>query len=213
MDHATGSAVNLFERRSRMIPIAIFPCSFTDGARVLGELSYTLSIPIYTDQRLLQKIADTSLMSAETLRSRLFSRAYPASRRSFEKERLINLVRQHLEAMRSADEQWLYYGYFTSLLESGDGLINKILIIADQDCRVQRAMRQEGLSESRAQALIQENDETAACWTQFLFSSSPYHPELYDTVIRYECQDLLDVVASIFMQYEEVQPHGLGNKI
>ena len=131
-----------------MISIALFPCLFTDGARVLGELSYTLSKPVCTDQMLLQEIADNSSITVNTLWSRLFSWAHPASRRGFEKERLVNLVRQHLAAMLTADEDWIYYGYFTSLLESDHGPINKILIIAEEDCRVQRALRQEGLSES-----------------------------------------------------------------
>ena len=196
-----------------MISIAIFPCSFTDGARVLGELSYTLSKPVCSDQLVLQEIANNLSIALNTLWTRLFTRSHRASRRSLEKEKLISLIRQHLATLLSVDEDWIYYGYFTSLLESDRGLIQKILIIAEEHCRVQRAMRQEGLSDTRARQLIKENDEIAACWTQFLFSKNPYLPELYDTVIRYECQDLLDVVAYIFMQYEEKLLPGLENEI
>jgi hypothetical protein len=41
-----------------------------------------------------------------------------------------------------------------------------------------------------------------ADWTLFTCDGEPYDPELYDTVITYDCQDLIDVAAYLYMRHE-----------
>lgn len=190
-----------------MISIALFPCRFTDAARVIGELSYTLCRPVYTDKMLLEDVSTSEGIEINTLQQKLFSDNQQAHRRSMEKEILVDLVRQRLAGLLADSTDWIYYGFFSSLLESNDHLIQKILILADEKSRIRRATRQEKITEEIARKLIKKHDQKAACWTQFLFNKPPYSPDLYDTVIRYEGQDLLDVVAYIFMLQENQVQH------
>jgi len=89
------------------------------------------------------------------------------------------------------------------VLESTDSFIQKFLIFADLDCCLERAGLQEGLNEKIARKVIREHDQKATWWSQFLFNCSPYNQDLYDTFIRYECQDLVDVVSYAYMVHEE----------
>ena len=41
-----------------LISLAIFPCRFTDSARILGELSYTLSLPVHTDRMIMAMVSE-----------------------------------------------------------------------------------------------------------------------------------------------------------
>jgi len=191
-----------------MISTAIFPCKFTDGARVLGELSYTLNKPVYTDQMVLSAISTDLGAGVKELEFKLFSKTHKLERRSLDKEELIDSIRQYLEMLMLAVEDWIYYGFFSSLLHSEGRCIQKILIFAEEECRVQWAIRQERVTEAVARELIKEHDMKASNWTQFLFSTEPYATHLYDTVVRYECQDLLDSIAYIFMLPENMQQAG-----
>jgi hypothetical protein len=185
-----------------MISIALFPCVFTDGARIVGELSYTLEKPVYTDQMILDMMSEQQGISVTELQDRLFTRTHKASRLSLEKEKLIECARHFLDQIQSEATDYLYYGFFTSLIDASTAFTQRILIIADHHCRIKRAQRQEHLPESKAITAIHDHDIKAACWTRFLHDRPPYHADLFDTVIRYECQDLFDVITYICMKYD-----------
>lgn len=193
-----------------MISAAIFPCKFTDGARVLGELSYTLNKPVYTDQMLLRSVSDGEGVAAVEIERKLFSPTNKLSQQSYRKEELINCVRRYLQSIIGANEDWIYYGFFSSLIDEEGCCIPKILIFADEDCRVKRAVRQEGITVEKALELIKEHDVKASNWTQFLFNTGPYESQLYDTVIQYECKDLLDIIAYIFLLHESMQQQNIA---
>ena len=186
-----------------MLTTAIFPCIFTDGARVLGELSYALEAQVCTDRMLLQKIADRYGGNVQKLETQMFGCSYKQGPSCNKRATLLPLVKYELDQLIAATEEWIYYGFFTLLLESTEFFIQKILIFADLDCRIERARLQEGLNEEKARKAIREYDQKALWWSQFLFKCSPYNPDQYDTFIRYECQDLVDVVAYVYMVHEE----------
>lgn len=186
-----------------MLSTAIFPCLFTDGARVLGELSYALEAQVYTDRMLLQKIADGYGADVQKLETQMFGCSCKHGPSCNKRVALLPSVKYELNQLIAAPGDMIYYGFFTLLLESTESFIQKILIFADLDCRLERAGLQEGLNEIKARKVIREHDQKATWWSQFLFNSSPYNQDLYDTFIRYECQDLVDVVAYVYMVHEE----------
>jgi len=176
---------------------------FTDGARVVGELSYTLDKPVYTDQMILQKMSEQLGVRIIDLQERLFDQTHKTGNLGIDKEKLIELTRHYLDQIQSDVTDFLYYGFFTSLIDSGESFTQKILIFADIECRIKRAERQEYLTESKAERAVREHDSKAACWTRFLHDRDPYHPDLFDTVVTYECQDLFDVISYIYMSYDD----------
>jgi hypothetical protein len=102
-----------------------------------------------------------------------------------------------------SSRRYIYYGLFSSLLTAEHAGVMRVLVVADEQCRLQRAVRQEGVSERVARRLIRRDDEQAADWTRFLHDRTPADPHLYDSVISYGCQDLLDVASYVYMMYEE----------
>ncbi len=185
-----------------MISIALFPCLFTDGARVVGELSYTFGNPVMTDELLIHELSKENEYTASEIRTHLFGPPTGKMSQEIIKAELVSQVTRHLATLLQDSTDWLYYGFFTILLDSAKHNLRKILITADYECRQRNAERQESLTREKALDKIKEHDQTASYWTQYITGSSPYSPRLYDTVIEYQCQDLLDVIASIFMLYE-----------
>jgi len=180
-----------------MISFAIFPCRFTDSARVLGELSYTLSIPVYTDQMILTELADQLDRDIGYLKKRLFGWANRAGCAGMEKNLLIDAVQDRINSLQTKPDDHLYYGFFTSLIGQSSGLPHRLLIYSEEDRRVARGMRMEKLTHAKALKIVREHDRKATCWTRFLFDRDPYDPALFDTVVMYENQDLFDVVSYI----------------
>lgn len=186
-----------------MIPVALFPCQFTDGARIVGELANALQMSVYTDAMILQEVADGSGATVRKLQSILFGRQEAAKRKKFEREKAINWIRGALADLLLSSKSYIYYGMFSSLVPNEQSGVLRVLVVADEQCRLQRAVRQEGISERAARRLIRRHDEQAAAWTQLLHHRNAGDPLLYDSVIRYGCQDLLDVASYIYMIYEE----------
>lgn len=186
-----------------MISVALFPCLFTDGARIVGELANALQVSVNTDAMIVQEIADRSGITVRKIQSNLLGRPEATGRLGFEKEKTVNLIKDALAGMLLSSKDSIYYGMFSSLLVSEDIGTLRVLVDADDTCRLQRAVRQEGLSERAARKLMRKHDEKAAAWTRFLHDKPFTDVLLYDSVISYGCQDLLDVAAYIFMMYEE----------
>ena len=186
-----------------MITLALFPCSFTDGARVIGELSNALVKPVYTDTMVLRDIVAKTGRSQKRLAARLFFEGKMNTRTRKEKDSAISLVRKILAELIVAPTDWIYFGMFSSLLKFESVHTLHTLIVADEDCRVERAVTHEKISEISALRLIRNHDAKAEAWTQYLFKRQPYDSGLYDTVVHYDCQDLMDVVAWIYMKHEE----------
>jgi len=185
-----------------MISLAIFPCRFTDSARVLGELSYTLSIPVYTDQMILTEMSAQLDIDINDLHKRLFGWANRSGGAGMEKDLLIQAVQDRMNGLQAAEKNYLYFGFFTALIEQSCGRPHRLLIYSDETSRIARGMRMEKLTERQARDIVQEHDRKASCWTGFLFDREPYDPALFDTVVRYENQDLFDVVAYICVMLE-----------
>jgi cytidylate kinase len=181
-----------------MISLALFPCVFTDGARVLGEVSALLRLPVYTDDMILREIAENRGRSLKKMKNRLFF-----GRNIKERRRVLSLVKGAVADLLLLPEDYIYYGFFMSLLGSDMNGVLKVLIQADEQCRVLRAMRQEGLRAENARRIIAEHDLRATNWSRFVCGREPYDQELYDSVITYDCQDLIDVTGYIYMLHEE----------
>lgn len=192
------------QRGGNMISISIFPCMFTDGARVLGDLSYTLDKPIYTDLLVFQKMSEKLGITIENIRKKLLSGEIIERDCDVDRERLVDCAKKILHAIAAEDREYIYYGFLSALINKVKDLPLKILVFGDEDCRIKRAMRQEHLSRSAAGKALCSHDLQAACWTRYLYGREPYDPEMYDAVIWYDCQDLMDVVAYICLLYEDL---------
>jgi cytidylate kinase len=111
-------------------------------------------------------------------------RAYIA----YYKSALAGLVRQ---------DNIVYHGLAGHLLLKGVPHVIKVRVIADLDARVQNEMRQEGVTEREARAMILKDDQERRKWTMSLYGADPWDSSLYDLVIhiqRFTVADAVDFV-------------------
>jgi cytidylate kinase len=187
-----------------MRSIALFPCSYTDEARIIGELSNALHLRVYTDEMLFSEISEQFGIPVEKLKKILFSRTPIQNRNRLEKDKYIDLVRCSLAARRVLSRDGcIFYGVHTSLLDTESDRVLKVLVFDEVEGRVQRAMQQEGFSENAARDFIIQHDDKVSAWTQCLFNEDAYTPSLYDLVVTYNNGELLDIITQIMQRFDD----------
>jgi cytidylate kinase len=195
-----------FARRVTMRSIALFPCSYTDGAMIIGELATALRLRIYTDEMLFADISERFGVPKKTLRRMIFGRAESRNGNSFEKEIFIDLARRTLAAQRKLySGRRMFFGLHTVLLDPQLARVLKVLIYDDEGNRIKRAMRQEGFSRVVAREVVRQHDQKVSAFTQFLYHKEAYDCSLYDVVISCKNKDALEVTRQIMQHYNDIE--------
>lgn len=185
-----------------MRSIALFPCPYTDGARIVGELSNALQLPVYSDAMLFDDVAAQFGVAADRVREVITRKTPTLNRYILQKDKYLNLLRCSLEAQRLLSPGGrLFYGLHTSLFEHHVERVLRVLVCDDEKNRVKRAMWQEGFREDVAGGYIRFQDEKVSGWTQYLFNKEPYDPSLYDLVIHYGSEGFFEVTTYIMQHY------------
>lgn len=188
-----------------MQSLALFPCSYTDEAGLIGELSNALHLRVYTDEMLFSDISDQFGVRVEKLKKILFRTSPELNRYKLKKEKYINLLRCSLEARRKLSPGGcIYYGIHTSLFDGESDQVFKVLVFDDEQGRVRRATQQDGLSEDAAREHIRRHDEKVSGWTQFLFNEDAYAQSLHDLVISWKNNSFLDITGEIIERFQRV---------
>jgi two-component system, OmpR family, response regulator CpxR len=193
-----------------MWSIALFPCSYTNGATIIGELITSLRLPVYIDAMLLSEASNQFGISAERLNKIIFGKLPALHRYLIKKEKYVNCLKCTLCAqLMSNPKGRLHYGLHTSLLDSQNDLVLKVLVFDDQESRVKRAMQQEGFTEKIARNQVQRDDEKVSDWTNFLFQKEAYDRSLYDLVVDLNDRYVLDITNEISTYFWDAA--NLGN--
>lgn len=189
-----------------MWSIALFPCSYTDGARIIGELSYSLNLQVYTDEMLFSEVSARFGLPVEKLTKVIYEKNSSQHQNTPDKEKYINMLSSTLTAlMMLTPRKRMYYGLHTSLLDPRIHRVLRVLVMDDKRSREKRAMQQEGLSEEVAGDHIRIHDEQAFTWTRFLFQKDAYDRSLYDIVVHSENRDFFDLTAKITRHYKALK--------
>ena len=188
-----------------MWSIALFPCSYTDGARIIGELSYSLGLQVYTDEVLFSELSERFGVPIEKAAGLIYGKTPSLHLNTLKKEKYIHLLRCTLMTLRMlSPRRRMFYGLHTSLLDPRIHRVLKVLVIDDDESRVRRAMQQEKLSEEVARDSIRKHDEKAFTWTQLLLQKDAYDRSLYDVVIRCENKEFFDITSQVIQHYQSV---------
>jgi cytidylate kinase len=189
-----------------MQSLALFPCSYTDEAGLIGELSNALQLRVYTDEMLFSDISDQFGIHVEKVKKILFRTSPELNRYKLKKEKYINLLRCSLEARRKLSPGGcIFYGVHTSILDTEGDQVFKVLVVDDEQGRVRRAMQQDGLSEDAAREYIRRHDEKVSKWTQFLFNEEAYAHSLHDLVISWKNNCFLNILGQITERFQRVR--------
>jgi cytidylate kinase len=159
-----------------MVSITLFPCLFTGGAGIVGQLIHSLHLRVYTDEMLFADIAQQFGIPEENLSRYLF------------KERSLKHLAMLMEfalaeRKKTHNGRYLFYGVHTALLHSQMDKVLKILVTDTQEQRIRRAMFNEHIGEKVARRAMLKHDEKSCRWTKFLLQKTPSDPSLYDKII------------------------------
>jgi two-component system, OmpR family, response regulator CpxR len=189
-----------------MRSIALFPCSYTDGAMIIGELATALRLKVYTDEMLFADISERFGVPKKTLRRMIFGTAQARNGNLFEKEIFVDLARRTLAAQRKLlSGRRMFFGLHTALLDPQLARVLKVLVFDEEERRVKRAMRQEGFSRIVAGEVVRQHDQKASALTQFLFHKDAYDRSLHDVVIPCGSKNPLEVTRQIIQHYNDIE--------
>ena len=196
----------IFQGELSMRSIALFPCSYTDGALIIGELATALRLKVYTDEMLFVDISERFGVPKKTLRRMIFGTTAARNDNPFEKEIFIDLARRTLAAQRKLSSgRRMFFGFHTLLLDPQLARVLKVLVSDDERHRVKRAMRQEGFSRIVAREVVRQHDQKASTLTQFMFHKDAYDRSLYDVVISRGTNDILEATRQIIQHFNDIE--------
>jgi hypothetical protein len=142
-------------------------------------------------------------VQTDKLKRILFGLSMELNRYKLKKEQYVNLLKCTLEARRRLSPGGcIFYGLHTSLLDPENDRVLKMLVFDDEKGRMRRAMQQERFSETTARDHIRRHDKKVTEWAQFLFNKNPYCRSLFNLVILWKNNSLIDITAHIVKQFQ-----------
>lgn len=183
-----------------MSSIAIFPCTFTSAADIASELSKTLELEMYDDERLFADTTKEFGINAEKLKHYMYDRTSVFNQFTLDKEKTINMFKSVLADRLETSKPYLFHGFLTSLIPVRVIHVLKVLIVDNKQARIACAM-DSGLSKREAERMIKSNDVSAYSWTDFLLKKEAYDSSLYDMVIPVDNRtnnELIEVIVKGF---------------
>jgi two-component system, OmpR family, response regulator CpxR len=188
-----------------MRSIALFPCSYTEGALIIGELSAALRMKVYTDAMLFEDISKHFGIPPKTLKRMIFGVCGARNDNTYEKEIFIDLARRTLALQKKRAFRKMFYGFHTLFLEPHIARVIKILVHDEERRRIKRAMHQDGFSRVAAREVVRQHDQKAAIISRFLFGKDPYDPSLYDVIIERQGKDALEVTKQLIQNFHDIE--------
>jgi len=179
-----------------MSSIALFPCLSTIDSGIIGELSSTLTLKVYTDQNLFGETAARFGGDPERLKKLMYSKTSVFNQFTLEKEKTVNMFRLILAEKLSTPVQYLFHGFLTSLIPSEVTEALRVLVVDKKAGRIERGIKS-GLSKIEAKKKIRNHDVSAFNWTDFLFEKEAYDSSLYDLVVPVAGRDHREITKEI----------------
>lgn len=171
-----------------MSSIALFPCTFTGGAGIIGELSLNLDLRVYTDTNL---FADTSAKfgcPVEKLKKLMYSKTSVFNQFTLEKETAVSMFRLVIAEKLQENGHYLFFGLHTSLITDDITEVLRAVVVDKKQARIAKGER-DGLTHKEAKRKVKGHDISAYSWTDFLYKKEAYDAALYDLVLPVEGQD------------------------
>ena len=113
----------------KMSSLALFPCSATLDSGIIGELSKTLSLTVYTDNNLFGETGERFSVNPDRLKKIMYSKTSVFNQFTLEKEKSINMFKQVLAEKLASPVEYLFHGFLTSLIPPPVTEVLKVLVV------------------------------------------------------------------------------------
>ena len=164
-----------------MAIISIFSGSHCHGEETAAKTAVKLNYQDISDE-LISGILSRFNLSGDRIHKTFTGSLPPFSKFTHEREKNTAMIRLGLAEMIQRDNI-IIPGYFGHLIPRTIAHHLKVLIIANHEYRVQRAVETEGLSQKNAVKAIHKDDKERTEWTQFILDKPCYDEDIYDIVV------------------------------
>ncbi len=156
---------------------------FCGTEQLARSVCRTFARQILEDTVLVAEVAKRSGMSENKLRTILHAGSSVFNRFTHFRESGIALLKLALADFMKLNS-WVCSGLAGFLIPREMPCVLRVCALAAMDYRVERAMKEKGLSRRRARRRISKEDGTFGSWTSYLYQQGPWDPGLYDLMIR-----------------------------
>jgi cytidylate kinase len=176
--------------------ITISRGSYTHGGKVAEKVAQKLGYECISRDLLLE-ISDEYNISEIKLTRAIRDAPSFLERYTFGREKYINYIRAAILGHLSKDNI-VYHGFAGHFFLKDIPHVLKVRIIADMKYRIECMMNREGVSEKKAEIMVNEVDEERRRWSQKLYDIDTWDSRLYDLVINIGKITIDDAVDIIF---------------
>ncbi|MFH2092486.1 MAG: response regulator [Pseudomonadota bacterium] len=187
--------------------LAITNGLYSNAGDIVEQLSKQLNSRILTDDDIIKKTQKQHNLKLSTLQK--ITRSIPIAFNDFthEKEKYIALIKKTMSDS-ALDGDCIFHGMLAHLIPKEITHVMRVLIITDKKTRIENGMVHHGLTEKEALREIEQADNAAALWTNWLFSKKAWDESLFDIVIPTDKLDPKESVALISKHFKKL----LSNK-
>jgi len=178
-----------------MAIVSLFGGSFCHADEVAAGVSRSLDYPI-VDDRLFAETSSRFSTSVDSLRAALSGSGSLLGRLTNAREKAIAGLRLVLAELIQPDNL-VVTGCAGLLIPRTVRHVLRVCLIANQDVRVQQAMKRESLSERDASKLIHEHDKANFACTEYLFGKAAYDESLYDVVLPVHDSGIGEIIRTV----------------
>ncbi|HSO20093.1 MAG TPA: cytidylate kinase family protein, partial [Desulfosarcina sp.] len=166
-----------------MSVIAIFSGLFCNAQAVIQDAIESTGYRLITDDRVIDKAAAQSGMSADKVRRAFAAKTSVFNAFTHEKECSVACLRLALAEDLQGGAA-VVHGFSSLLIPASISHVLRVCIIAESAYRIEQAATTQGLAEKEAARQIRAGDADSAAWTMMLYGTrDPWAESLYDMVI------------------------------
>lgn len=185
-----------------MSSISIFPCSLTNGEKIVEELRANLELDVYTDSQLFEDTQEKFGFEVEELNKWMYEKTSVFNKFTLEKEKAASMFRIILADKINEPAGHLFYGLHALLIPKEVTEVLRVLVVDTIQARVERGIRR-GLDKKQAKREVRKHDLSAFSWADFLFKEEPYQRSLYDLVIPVDGRSHKEIAEEIVKYYRK----------
>ncbi len=186
----------------KMSSISIFPCSLTNGEKIVEELHANLQLDVYTDRQLFEDTKKKFGVETEELEKLMYQKTSVFNKFTLEKEQAASMLRIVLANKISGPASNLYYGLHALLIPKEVTEVLRVLVVDTIQARVERGVSN-GLDKKQAKREVKQHDISSFSWSDFLFKEEPYQRSLYDLVIPVNGRSHKEIAEEILKFYRK----------
>jgi two-component system, OmpR family, response regulator CpxR len=165
-----------------MSTIRVFSGSYCSAEEIIDMVSNTLKYEFLDDEYIVAKVSQRFNIHKTKLLKTLDGKLSAFNSFTHERECNLSFLKLIVSEIIEKDEI-LLSGFCTHFIPSEISHVLRVCIISDFNHRLEKTIRETGLTQKEATKILHKDDEKYYLWTNYLLSSKPWDHKLYDILI------------------------------